>query len=128
MSVLVVDDHLEVAEFVAEALREMENLEVDIASSQDAAEAMFRRKPYELCIVDLYLKGLDEEPDGLYFVKWARKKNPKVRVILMTGKSYSKVITDVVVRTGETHLLSKPIDLNVLLETVRTVMADPEDG
>jgi len=127
MSVLVVDDHQEVADFVAEALREMENMEVDTATSQESAQAMYRRKPYDLCIIDLYLKGGDDEPDGLYFAKWVHKKNPKTRVILMTGKSYSKVITDIVVRTGETHLLSKPIDLNHLLDIVRQVMAEGED-
>lgn len=127
MRALVVDDHEEVADFIAEALREFENMEVDVAPSAESAEALSARKDYDLYLVDLYLKGGDFEPDGLAFVKKLREQAPESRVILMTGKSYSKIITDVVIRTGKVRLIAKPIDLQKLLTEVRQAFAGPPE-
>ncbi|GEM_PF-2892531 len=127
MRALVVDDHEEVADFIAEALREFESMEVDVAPSAESAEALSARKDYDLYLVDLYLKGGDFEPDGLAFVKKLREQAPESRVILMTGKSYSKIITDVVIRTGKVRLIAKPIDLQKLLTEVRQALAGPPE-
>lgn len=122
MRVLVVDDHREVSDFIATALRDIEGLEVDTAASAEAAEAYLEAGLYDLYILDLYLKGGDFSPDGLRFAKELLADHPDSRVILMTGKSYSKIITDVVIRTGSTQLLSKPIRLDDLLKMVRKVL------
>ena len=89
MSVLVVDDHPDVADFIAESLRDLEGMDVETVHSAEEAEARARQKPYDLFIVDLYLRGDDFSADGLAFAKWVRKKHPDAKVILMTGKSYS---------------------------------------
>ena len=127
MKALVVDDHRDVAEFIAEALVEMEGMEVDIATSASSAHAYSSSRHYDLFIVDVYLKGGDSSPDGLDFAKSLLAYDPKAPVILMTGKSYSKIITSVIVKTGTTTLLSKPIDLTTLIDTVHKVMPDPDE-
>ncbi|MHC5040200.1 MAG: response regulator [Planctomycetota bacterium] len=121
---LVVDDHRDVAEFVAEALHDLEAMDVDVATSKEEAEELAKENDYGLFVVDVYLRGFDNAPDGLFFVKALQREDPRAKVILMTGRSYSKIITDVVIRTGSTHLLGKPIDINVLLETVHKVLEE----
>ena len=127
MKALVVDDHRDVAEFIAEALKEMEGMDVDIATSAASARAYSSSRQYGLFVIDVYLKGGDTAPDGLDYAKSLLAEDSKTPIILMTGKSYSKIITSVIVKTGTTVLLSKPIDLTTLIDTVHKVMPDPDE-
>ena len=127
MNALVVDDHREVAEFIADALSEMEGFMVDIATSAEAADALVKTKHYDFMIVDVYLKGGDWAPDGLEFAKRVLAKDPEARVVLMTGKSYSKIITRVMPKVGNLKLLAKPIELTTLIDTVHQVMPEGDE-
>jgi DNA-binding NtrC family response regulator len=126
MSILVVDDHRDVADFIAEALREIEDLDVDVAESAEEARAQRQRKGYEMYIIDVYLKGGDWSPDGLTLAKDILQEKADTPILLMTGKSFSRIITDVIVRTGTTQLLSKPITLETLLKKVRLLRGKGE--
>lgn len=127
MRILVVEDQGDVAEFIADSLRDLEGHEVDIAASADAAEKLAAATVYDLFLVDLYLRGPEDAPDGLAFAKSVRKAKPHARIILMTGKSYSRLLTDIIVRADLAFMLAKPIDLTTLIETVRSVLGE-EDG
>ncbi|MCU0722566.1 MAG: response regulator [Planctomycetes bacterium] len=125
MRALVVDDNAQVALFIAEALRQVEGMEADLAHTVEEAEQAAEKTAYDLFIVDVYLRGPDSSPDGLRLVKRLKAQKPGLKAILITGRSFSRILTDVVFRAGTTDLLGKPVDLKVLLETVRKVLARP---
>jgi DNA-binding response OmpR family regulator len=126
MRALVVDDNVQVARFISEALHEIEGMEADVAHTLEDAEAAADKTDYDLYIVDVYLQGSDSAPDGLRFVKQRKAVRPDLKAILITGRSFSRILTDVVFRAGTLDLLGKPIDLKVLLDTVRKVLAKPK--
>jgi len=128
MKALVVDDNREVAEFVAEALFEVDQLETDVALTVEEAEGLIAKTRYDILIVDVYLRGGDSEPDGLRLLRRLKEANPEQKAILVTGKSFSRILTEVVFRAGTVDLLAKPVDLKVLLQTVRKLLGKTKEG
>lgn len=122
MRALVVDDFPEVAGFVADALRDVENMDVDVAHNLVDAEDFVDESDYDLYVIDVYLEGPDDAPEGLKLVRRIRKKTPEAHILLMTGKSFSRIITDVIFRSNTADLIGKPVDLGKLLAAVRKVL------
>ena len=122
MKALVVDDAKDIDYYISETLMEVEGMEVDQAHSRAEADAAEAANEYDLYIVDVYLAGLDKKPDGLEFVRNIRKSKPGAKIILMTGKSFSRILTDVLFKAGSAELLAKPVSLDTLLTTVRRVI------
>ncbi len=117
-SLLIVDDEPIARSNLRHALSR-EGYDVDVAANGEEALEMLRRKEFDCIVTDLKM----ERMDGMQLLEAARDVAPETRFILVTG--YATVDTAVrALKTGAVHYLSKPIDLNELRESVRSVLAN----
>ena len=106
--VLVVDDHLSMAEMVADGLVERGYDALPIASSSEAAKRI-SEETFDALITDLRMPGVD----GLELLALSRKVNPERPVIVMTA--YSAVETAIEsIRQGAYHYMTKPFKVDEL--------------
>jgi DNA-binding NtrC family response regulator len=78
--ILVVDDELTVCKSIRQVLVR-EDCEVDMAQSGEEALNKEADEPYDVMIVDLMMPGLS----GMDLLKMLKARNPKARVIMVTG-------------------------------------------
>jgi len=106
--VLVVDDHLSMAETIADGLVESGYEAVALSSSREAAERLVM-EPFDAFVTDLRMP----EVDGLELLKISRAAAPARPVIVMTA--YSAVESAIEsIRQGAFHYLTKPFKLDEL--------------
>ncbi|HVV86029.1 MAG TPA: sigma-54 dependent transcriptional regulator [Kofleriaceae bacterium] len=107
-TVLVVDDHVEMARVVAEHL-EAADWRCEVADGGAAAVAAMRASMPDLVITDLRMTGVD----GLDVVDAARAIDPEVPVIVMTAFGAIDSAIEAM-RRGAWHYLTKPLRLDEL--------------
>jgi CheY-like chemotaxis protein len=114
-SVLVVDDHADVRDFIRAAL-ESAGYEVNIASEGGSALRLQRGQPAELLITDIFMP----EREGMETIAAFKKEFPQTRVIAISaGTSYGKHDFLAAAKLiGADATLRKPFDADQLLETV----------
>ena len=106
--VLVVDDHLSMAETLAEGLAESGYEAVALASSREAAQRLVK-EPFDALVTDLRMP----EVDGLELLKISRAAAPARPVIVMTAHSAIETAIESI-RQGAFHYLTKPFKLDEL--------------
>jgi DNA-binding NtrC family response regulator len=113
LKVLYVDDEEDFVRTMAER-REMRDLGGDVALSGEAALAMFAEEVPDVMVLDLRMPGLD----GLEVLRRVKAGYPQVAVIVMTGRG-SDQDEEEATRLGAFAYLAKPVDITVLMETIR---------
>lgn len=82
---LVVEDDYGWQQILTEILQDM-GLEVDIASRQEDAAQIIRRRSYRLAVLDLSLGGTDHHnQDGLAVAEIIRRFNPGCAILFLSG-------------------------------------------
>jgi len=105
--VLVVDDDRDVAEALADVLRDI-GYAVDIASNGAVALERLQQQPYEVIVTDLRMPVLDGE--GLYRAL-ERQGHPALRrVVVVTGDEMNRSMRDFLDRTGVRYVV-KPFTI-----------------
>ncbi len=106
--ILVVDDHLEMAETLADGLADRGYEAVAVGSGASAA-ALLLREPFDALVTDLRMP----DKGGLELLAASRAADPSRPVIVMTA--YSAVETAIEsIRQGAYHYLTKPFKLDEL--------------
>jgi two-component system response regulator HydG len=106
--VLVVDDHIEMAETLAEGLSERGFDGAACASSVDAAKRL-ESEPIDALVTDLRMPHVD----GMGLLAISRKAAPERPVIVMTGYGAIETAVDAI-RQGAAHYLTKPFAVDEL--------------
>ncbi|MEK9644817.1 MAG: response regulator transcription factor, partial [Alphaproteobacteria bacterium] len=123
MRILILEDDKELAGQIASMLRE-ENFAVDV--SHDGAEGLEfgLENAYDGVILDPGLPTMD----GFSVLRRWREADRPMPVIVLTGSR--KEIGDMKegVRAGATNYLTKPVDLELLLDWVRSVVNSSGPG
>jgi two-component system response regulator HydG len=118
--VLVVDDHLSMAETLADGLFENGYDAVALSSSREAAERLVG-EPFDALVTDLRMPGVD----GLELLKISRAAAPARPVIVMTA--YSAVESAIEsIRQGAFHYLTKPFKLDELVLFLKRALEDSQ--
>jgi two-component system response regulator AtoC len=108
LTVLVVEDELDLCEMIAEALTDEG---YDVTSAKDGAEAMAAASatPFDVVLADMRLPRVD----GLTLFRRLREERPDTDVIVMTGNA---AVADAVavLKEGAFDYLTKPINLDEL--------------
>jgi DNA-binding response OmpR family regulator len=116
MRVLIVEDDLEIANYVARGLRKS-GFDVDCAKDGASGLRMALTAVYELAIVDLMLPG----KDGLALIEEVRAAEVKMPVIVLSAKrSMEDKVT--CLKRGADDYLAKPFDLPELLARVEALL------
>jgi len=113
LKVLYVDDEEDFVRTMAERM-EMRDLGGDVALSGEAALAMLAEDVPDVMVLDLRMPGLD----GLEVLRRVKARYPQVAVIVMTGRG-SDQDEEEATRLGAFAYLAKPVDIAVLMETIR---------
>jgi two-component system response regulator HydG len=118
VKVLVVDDHVSMAETLADGLVDHGYDATPLASSREAA-ALLEREPIDILVTDLRMPQLD----GLGLLAVSRKTDPNRPVIVMTA--YSAVDTAIEsIRQGAYHYMTKPFKVDELLLFIEKALSE----
>jgi CheY-like chemotaxis protein len=122
-SVLVIDDHEDICEFVVAAL---EQGGFDVRSAPEGAKALAlqRVKPADLLITDLFMPG----QEGFETIAVFRTEFPQTRIIAMSAggaRNMQADYLDAASLAGVDATLRKPFSAAQLVDTVQMVLAIP---
>jgi len=113
-----VDDDEHIQKSLSQYL-EMEDFEVDVASSGQGALERVALRTFDLVLLDIMMP----EMDGFEVVEFLRsqEKTSRVPIILLTARGQD---TDVLkgYHLGVSSYLTKPFNLDELVETIREVL------
>ena len=119
-SILVVDDDAQVRHFFARVLSKAGYHVHDVSNGVEA-KAAIKNITFNLMILDLSMP----EMDGYEVLKFARSQIPDLKIIVASG-----YIPGTMLKTanlfGAVATLNKPIEVDLLLSTVRSVMESQE--
>lgn len=108
LKVLIVDDEVNLAEAMGEAL-ERSGYDIVLAHSGTAGLKTLERAEPNLILTDLKMEGMD----GLTLLKKAKEELPDAEVIVITGHGDVKTAVEAM-RAGATNYLQKPVGIEEL--------------
>jgi len=113
-AILVIDDEVEVGNFLEYYFRVERGYQVAVANSGREAIALLKKKKFDLAMVDLKLP----DTDGITLLKMIMEVNPVCKVIIMTGYSTVKTAVEAM-KLGAFDYVDKPFkDLDELDEII----------
>ena len=113
MKLLIVDDEIEICDFLKSFFEER-NFDVKTASSGQAAlDAVDQFKP-QVILLDIKMPGMD----GIQVLGTIKKKYPKIKVIMVTALETRDKIEECL-RLGADNYITKPLSLEYLENDVR---------
>ncbi|MCO5285766.1 MAG: sigma-54 dependent transcriptional regulator [Chitinophagaceae bacterium] len=115
-SILIIDDEAAIRKTLSEILG-YEGYTVEEASDGEEGLRKFSKKKVDVVLCDVKMPKVD----GIEFLERARKINPEVPVIVISGHGNIDTAVEAV-KKGAFDYISKPPDLNRLLITLRNAM------
>lgn len=116
MRVLVVEDDADLSAQITDMLRG-DNFAVDLADNGQDALTLGLEEPFDAVILDPGLPGMD----GISVLKRWRGEGRRMPVIVLTASRKDVADMKEAVKAGATNYLTKPVDLELLLDWVRGV-------
>jgi DNA-binding response OmpR family regulator len=111
--VLLVDDEIEFVDALSERLS-TRNFTTSVAySGEEALENISKIQP-DVMILDLKMPGID----GIEVLRKVKAEHPETEVIILTGHG-SDIEKRIALELGAFAYLEKPVDINVLSETMK---------
>jgi DNA-binding NtrC family response regulator len=113
--VLLVDDEVGFVDVIA---KRMSRRNIDVFKAYSGAEALqaMRKNEFDVVVLDLKM----EDMDGIEVLKILKKMAPHLAVIMLTGHGSETAARDGI-RFGAADYLTKPCDLDMLVQKVRDV-------
>ena len=130
--VLLADDHRLIIESVRSALEESGEFEV-VGEAQNGSQvlALVKRTEPDVVVLDIRMPGMD----GLVCLDQIKKRNPEIKVIVLSASSDQKLIENVLKRGASAYIVKSvnPVDLpsairQALDETVYTAIGLADDN
>lgn len=113
--ILLVDDEPIVGERLKASLERVGFLVDALVSSQDAVTRL-GQETYDILITDLKMKY----PDGLEILKIAKRIQPDIKAVVITGLATKKLAADSF-SAGAIHFLAKPFKISYLVELLNEI-------
>ncbi len=110
---LVVDDEIEICEFLKGFFQDRGYQVTTARSGEEAIAAIERERP-DLMLLDIKMPG----KDGIEVLREVKGRYPAVRVIMVTALETSEKI-DQALRLGADNYTTKPLSLDYLEQDVR---------
>ncbi len=113
MKLLIVDDEVEICDFLKSFFEER-NFEVKTASSGQAALDVVEQFKPAVVLLDIKMPGMD----GIQVLAQIKKKFPRIKVIMVTALETRDKIEECL-RLGADNYITKPLSLEYLENDVR---------
>lgn len=113
---LVVEDEVTIAQLLKIHLSQL-GFEVEICHDAETAFAQLKNKPYDLCLLDWMLPGVQ----GLDLLKKIRPHYDSLKIMMVTAKADSDSIV-MGLESGADDYLPKPFDSKVITARIRHLM------
>jgi len=120
--VLLVDDEREFVQTLSERLM-MRDMGSAVVYDGESALNMVRDDEPEVMILDLKMPGID----GIEVLRRVKSEHPNIEVIILTGHGSEKD-RDVCMKLGAFAYLHKPVDIEVLSETLKAANEKIKSG
>jgi len=120
--ILVVDDDFEILDLVRVSLQSVGH-DVTGLSDGKSAEEKVKSEPFDLLLLDVMMPGMD----GYHLASSVRSmhiKQPKI--VLLTSRDFEKDKL-AVIASEVNSFVSKPFDINELIEVIHRQLSDRED-
>ena len=114
--ILVIDDEPDVLEVIVEVL-EQEGYSPRSTSDSREASRLLEATAFDLIISDIMMPHLS----GLQLLEIAKRQNPDVQVVLVTGYSTREMALEAL-RKGASGFIEKPFQTDQLLAAVREAL------
>jgi len=115
MKILLIDDKKAILDTMGEILEVCHNHEVQGAASGKEALKWFRKKKYDLVVVDLALPVMN----GMELIVKMRKVRPKTNIVVLTGIPCNDMLREKLKNLEVHQIFSKPKGIQELLLYVR---------
>lgn len=113
MKLLIVDDEVEICDFLKSFFEER-NFEVKTASSGQSALTVAEQFKPNVMLLDIKMPGMD----GIQVLAQVKKKYPRTKVIMVTALETRDKIEECL-RLGADNYITKPLSLEYLENDVR---------
>ena len=120
--VLLVDDEREFVQTLSERLQ-MRDMGAAVAYDGDSALKLVNEDQPEVMILDLKMPGID----GFEVLKRIKKDHPEIEVIILTGHG-TDADEDLCMKLGAFAYLQKPVDIEILSDTLKKAYAKSKQG
>ncbi|RMG78108.1 MAG: sigma-54-dependent Fis family transcriptional regulator [Bacteroidetes bacterium] len=114
--ILVVDDEKSITDTLKEVL-EYEGYNVDIANDGQQAIELIRKNNYDIVLCDIKMPKMD----GIEVLERIQLLKPETSVVMISGHGNIETAVEAI-KKGAFDYISKPLDLNRLLVTVRNAL------
>ena len=122
LKVLLVDDEEEFVTTLAERLQ-LRGIQALIATDGEGALRLIEDDPPQVVILDVLMPGLG----GLEVLKRIKRENPKISVILLTGRGSTKEGREGM-RMGAFDYLIKPLNIDELIKKMQEAVESPDQA
>lgn len=112
--VMLVDDEQEFIDLLSQRL-EARGLKVVTVISGEEAVAMTNDRNLDVAVVDFAMPGID----GIETLKQIKQQRSDIEVIMLTGQGTIQSGIEAM-KHGAIDYLEKPVDLNILMEKIRS--------
>ncbi len=117
MRVLLVDDELELVSTLAERLN-LRGIEADWVTSGEAALKQVEEKSYDVALLDIKIPKIS----GFSLKRKLEERYPQMKFIFITGHGSEEDFRKGTAEAGEDYYLVKPIDIQVLIDKMNTLL------
>lgn len=121
MKLLIIDDDLEIANFLKNSLKS-ESYEVDVANNGEKGSFMARTNDYDLVILDNALP----EKSGREVCRDIRKDGIEVPILMLSVQDDSEIKAELL-NIGADDYLAKPFSFKELLARVKALLRRPRE-
>ncbi|MEO6119235.1 MAG: response regulator [Terriglobales bacterium] len=122
LSVLVVDDEASVL-ITYKLILQQQGYEVVAAATSREAIAAVQAQSFDLVLCDF---SLEQQHSGFEVIDVARKKNPNVPCVLLTG--YATLETADQAKHNDIEVMFKPIDIAEFLNTTAALLRSKDES
>ena len=119
--VLIIEDN-ETERLSLKAALETEKIIVDVAKDGLSAEEIVKSKYFDIAIIDYKLP----DTDGINLIKRLKFLLPEIMTLIVTAHSSVDIAIEAL-RMGAYDYITKPLDMNLLLNVVRKMKQYKED-
>ena len=115
LNILIIDDNNDLADGLAMVLEEESHMVSLAYNGYDGLEK-FNKENFDMVFLDVKLP----DTNGINIYQKMKKKNPEIRIIMMTGYRIEQVLAETI-ENGDVEILRKPFKINQVLKSLNEI-------